>query len=194
MTFLNVTRSGVLSENEWSALHTVATQECLDKSEALTFIVKDAIAFVERIVAWAEANGGVTNDVEQHVSQLLSALLIPPEIAYPLCARVAQLKRRANMRMLDRAVAELEAKGDATDDDERHIHRLQATLAILPEEAQPFHQRIAALKRRANIQRFQRAATLVESKGEITQEAQQSLIQLQQSLAIPNEIAAPIIQ
>jgi hypothetical protein len=194
MTFLDVTHSGVLSANEWAALQQNATHERLDKSEALTFIMKDSIALVERVVAQTDANGGVTNDVEQHVSQMLSALLIPPEIAFPILARVTQLKRRTNMRMLDRAVAELEAKGDVTDEDERHIHRLQAALAILPEEAQPFHQRLASLKQRANIQRFQRAAALVETNGEVTEETQHAILQLQQSLAIPNEIAVPIFQ
>jgi hypothetical protein len=156
--------------------------------------MRDAIALVERIVAQAEANGGVTNDIEQQVSRMLSKLLVPPEIAFPLIARVSQLKRQTNMRMLDRAVAELEAKGDVTEEDERHIHRLQATLAILPEEAQPFHQRLAALKQRVNIEAFRRAVAFVEANGEVTEETQHSLVQLQQSLAIPNEIAAPIFQ
>ncbi len=194
MTFLDVTRSGVLSANEWAVLQHIATQERLDKSEALAFIMNDALALVERIIAEAVANGGVTNDVEQQVSQMIGAMLFPPEIALPLRERVTYLRRSTNLRLLDYAVTELEAKGDVTDEDERHIHRLQATLAILPEEAQPFYQRLAALKQRANIQRFQRAAALIETNGEVTEEAQQSLRQLQQTLAIQNEIAQPIFQ
>jgi hypothetical protein len=193
-TFLDVTRSGVFSTNEWAALRQVATQERLDKSEALTFIMRDSIALVERVVAQVEANGEVTNEVELHVSQMLSALCLPQEIALPLLERVKKLKRRTNVRLLDRAVAELEGKGDCTDADERHIHRLQAALAILPEEAQPYYQRLASLKQHANIQAFQRAAALVEAKGEVTEETQHSILQLQQSLAIPNEIALPIFQ
>ena len=194
MTFLDVTRSGKLSATEWATLQAVATQECLDKSEALAFIMNDALALVEHIIAEAAANGGVTNDIEQQVSQMIGALLVPSEIAIPLLDRVTYLRRTTNMRLLDHAVTELEAKGNVTEDDERHIHRLQATLAILPDEAQPCYQRLVAIKQRANIQRFQRAAALIETNGEVTEEAQQSLRQLQQTLAIQNEIAQPIFQ
>ena len=79
---------------EWAALQAVATQERLDKSEALAFIMKDALALVEHIIVEAEANGGVTNDVEQQVSQMIGALLVPPEIAIPLLDRVTYLRRR----------------------------------------------------------------------------------------------------
>ena len=194
MTFLDVTRSGKLSDTEWAALQAVATQERLDKSEALAFIMNDALALVEHIIVEAIANGSVTNDIEQQVSQMIGALLVPSEIAIPLLDRVTYLRRTTNMRLLDHAVTELEVKGNVTEDDERHIHRLQATLAILPDEAQPFYQRLVAIKQRANIQRFQRAAALIETNGEVTEEAQQSLRQLQQTLAIQNEIAQPIFQ
>jgi len=47
--FIDITRSGKLSDDEWAALQHIATQERLDKSEALAFIMNDAIALIERI-------------------------------------------------------------------------------------------------------------------------------------------------
>jgi hypothetical protein len=58
--FLEVTRYGSLNSTDWIALQSLAAQERLDMQEALAFICKDAVGLIERSVAQAEANGGIT--------------------------------------------------------------------------------------------------------------------------------------
>ena len=131
----------------------------------------------------------MTEDDERHIHRLQATLAILPDEAQPFYQRLVAIKQRANIQRFQRAAALVETKGEVTEEAQQSLRQLQQTLAIQNEIAQPIFQRLAALKQRANIQRFQRAATLIETKGEVTEEAQQSLIQLQQSLAIPNEIA-----
>src|SRR5205814_2881299 len=63
-TFLDATRSGVFSGNEWAALQYVGTQERLDVAEAFAFILKDSIALVERVITQAEAQGNITEELD----------------------------------------------------------------------------------------------------------------------------------
>src|SRR5690349_20835990 len=100
--FLEVTSHGTLNSIEWSALQHLAAQERLDMSEALTFINKDAVIFVQRVVTQAESSSGITDDVEQHIYQLLKILAIQPEIAHAIVTRLAEVKRRANIKLLER--------------------------------------------------------------------------------------------
>ncbi len=44
------------------ALQQLAAQERLDMQEALAFISKDAVELIQRSVAQAEANGGITDE------------------------------------------------------------------------------------------------------------------------------------
>jgi hypothetical protein len=193
-TFLDVTRSGVFSANEWAALQYAATQEHLDKSEALKFILKDSIALVERVITQAETNGNFTDEVDHYISQLLSALSIPPEFSQKLLSRLASAKLRVNIQRLERAITQAEAQGELTDEAERHISQLQATFALPQEFVQPMLQRLAHLKRQTSIKRFRRAMAQMEADGEVTDEDEQSMMQLHRSLSIPNEIAYPILQ
>jgi len=149
-TFLDATRSGIFSTSEWAAL--------------------------------------------QYVAQLIATLRIPPKFSQQLLSRLASSKWRVNIQRLDRAVAQAEAQGELTDEAERHISHLQATLALPPDRLQPILQRLAHLKRHTSIQRFRRAMAQIEADGEVTDEDEQSMIQLHRSLAVPNEIASPILQ
>jgi HNH endonuclease len=193
-TFLDVTRSGMFSANEWAALQYAATQERLDKSEALTFIMKDSIALIERVITQAETNGNITEEVDHYVSQLLSTLSISPEFSKKLLSRLASAKLRVSIQRLERAISQAEAQGELTDEAERHISQLQATLSLPQEFVQPVLQRLAQLKRYTNIQRFRRAMAQIEADGEVTDEDEQSMMQLHRSFTIPDEIAHPILR
>src|SRR5207248_1200757 len=100
--FLEVTSHGTLNNIEWSALQHLAAQERLDMSEALAFINKDAVIFVQRVVTQAESSSGITDDVQQHIYQLLKILAIQPKIAQAIVTRVTEVKRRANINLLER--------------------------------------------------------------------------------------------
>ena len=193
-TFLDATRSGIFSTNEWAALQYVGTQERLDISEAFAFILGDSIVLVERVITQAEANGNFTDEVDQYVAQLIATLRIPPKFSQQLLSQLASAKLRVNIQCLDRAVAQAEAQGELTDEAEHQISHLQAILALPPDRVQPLLQRLAHLKRHTSIQRFRRALAQMETDGEVTDEDEQSMIQLHRSLAVPSEIAFPILQ
>lgn len=193
-TFLDATRSGMFSANEWAALQYVGVQEQLDISEAFAFILKDSVALVERIITQAEAKENFTDEVDHHISQLLSALRISPDISQQLLSRLASAKLRVKIQRLERTVTQAEAQGELTDEAEQHIFQLQAALALPPDRVQPILQRLAHLKRHTSIQRFRRALAQIEADGEVTDEDEQSMMHLHRSLAIPNEIATPILQ
>ena len=193
-TFLDVTRSGIFSASEWSTLQSVGAQEQLDSSEAFAFILHDSVTLVKRIISQAETNGNLTDEIENHISQLLSVLRIPSDVSQQLLSRLADAKLRVNILRLERVVAQAEAQGELTDEMEQHITQLQTTLAVPPDRIQSILQRLAQLKLHTSIQRFQRAMAQIEADGEVTDEDEQSMIELQRSLAIPNEIAIPMLQ
>jgi len=246
--FLEATRSGTFTNTEWTALQRLAVQERLDMPEALVFIGKDVVAFVERVVAEAEVRGNITDEIERYIYHLLKMLAIPNMMALPILQRLSHSKQRMNIQRFhqavvqadahsnitsetisriynlqkalaipdevaqpafqwlvsskqrkdihhfSQAVAQAEAKGELTDETEKDIYHLQATLAIPHQLAQPVLQRLADLKQRTNMRRFQRAMAQVEANGDVTEEAEQSILHLQKDLAIPNESAKPILR
>jgi len=193
-TFLDVTRSGVFSANEWAALQNVGAQERLDIAEAFAFLLKDSIALVERAITQAEVQGKITEEIDRYVAQLLNVLRIPPEFSQQLLSRLASAKVRVNIRHLEHAVVQAEAQGELTEEAEQHIDQLRTTFALPPELIQPLIQRLANLKRHTNVQRFRHAMAQIEEDGEVTDEAEQRMMQLYRTLNIPNEIAHPVLQ
>src|SRR6266849_53165 len=192
--FLEATRYATFTQNNWIALQSLARQEHLDMSEALTFIGKDAVALVERIVAGVEAQGNITDEVEQYISHLLRTFLIPHEIAQHIVHRLAKAKLRLNLQLGEGMVRQAEAKGELTDELERNIYHLQSKLALPNALVQPSLQRLAYLRQQTNIQRFRRAVAQVEANQEVTVEAEHYILQLQTTLAVPQEIAQPLLQ
>ncbi len=192
--FLDITRSGVFSSYEWTALQYVGAQERLDSAEAFTFIVKDSIALVERAITQAEVQGKITEELDRYVAQLLTVLRIPPEHSQQLLSRLASAKMHVQIRNLGNAVTQAEAQGELTEEAEQHIAQLRASLALPPDLIQPLLQRLANLKRHTNVQRFRHAMAQLEKDGEVTDEAEQRMMQLHRTLDIPDEIAQPVLQ
>jgi len=194
MTFLNVTHSGVFSGNEWTALQAVGAQERLDIAEAFASILRDSVALVERTIAQAEAQENITEEVDRYITHLLNVLRISPELSQQLLSRLTSTKVRVNIRRLERVVAQAEAQGELTEGAEEHIAQIRTTLALPQELAQPLLQRLANLKRHTNVQRFQRAMAQIEADGEVADETEQRMMQLQRMLDISNEIAHPVLK
>jgi len=192
--FLEATRYATITDNQWLALQHLALQEHLDMSEALTFISKDAIALVECIVGGAEAQGAISDEVEQYIAHLLRTFLIPHEIAQHIVHRLSQAKLRLNLQLFEGTIRQAEARGELTDEMERYIYHLQIKLALPNNLIQPMMHRIASLKQHTNIQHFRRAVAQVEANQKVTVEAEQSILQLQRTLAIPQEIALPLLR
>ena len=192
--FLEATRYATFTENNWITLQRLAAYEHLDMSEALTFIGKDAVALVERIVAGVEAQGNITDEVEQYISHLLRTFLIPHEIAQHIVHRLAKAKLRLNLQLFEGMVRQAEAKGELTDEMERYIYHLQSKLALPTDLVQPMMHRVAYLKQHTNIQRFRHAVAQVEAYQDVTKETEQSILQLQRTLAVPQEIAQPLLR
>jgi hypothetical protein len=192
--FLEVTRYATFTQNNWIALQSLASQEHLDMAEALTFIGKDAVALVEHIVAGVEAQGKITDEVEKYISHLLRTLLIPHEIAQHIVHRIAQAKLRLNLQLFEGTVRQAETKGELNDEMEQYIYQLQIKLALPNDLVQPSLQRLAYLKQHTNIQRFRRAVAQVEANQDVTEEAEHYIRQVQRTLAVPQEIAQPLLQ
>ena len=151
--FLEVSRSGVLMNAEWTVLQMLAMQEQLDKLEALSFIRKDALALIGNVVAHAEAKSELTSEVEQYISYLQTTLNLPPELMQPIYHRLAALKQRINIQQFHRAVLQIETNAEVTEEAEHYILQLQRTLTIPPEIAQPALRRLAYTKQIGNIRK-----------------------------------------
>jgi HNH endonuclease len=151
--FLEVSRSGVLTNAEWSALQTLAMQEQLDKSEALTFIRKDALTHMERTLAQVEVNSELLSGVEPYISYLQATLDLPLELMHGIYQRLTAVKQRINIQHFHRAVSQIEASNEVTEEAEQYILHLQGTLAIPTDIAQPALRRLAYSKQIANIRK-----------------------------------------
>ena len=98
------------------------------------------------------------------------------------------------VELIHRSVAQAEANGGITDENERYIHHLLKILAIPNELALPILQRLTYSKHRASIQRFNQVVMQAEAQSNITSETIQRIYDLQKALAIPDEVAQPAFQ
>ena len=96
--FLAYCQDGILSPQEWEALRTGATQEGLSITEALEFIRGDALHLLDRTLAFAAADGIITEAEEADFHRLRVHLSIPDALAAPLLKRLDYLKHLSNLR------------------------------------------------------------------------------------------------
>ena len=176
------------------ALQSLAAQERLDMQEALAFICKDAGGLIERYVAQAEANDGITDEKERYILHLLKILAIPNELALSTLQRLTYSKQHANIQRFNQVVVQAEASGSITSETIQRIYNLQKALAIPDEVAQPAFQWLVASKRRKNIQLFNQAVAQAKAEDDITDEPMRRIFELQKALAIPDEVARPAFQ
>lgn len=96
--FLSFSQDGVISPDEWARLGLGASREFLDINEALSYIRGDALNLLERTLAFASADGYITDEEEQNIHHLRVALAIPDSVAKPVLDRLAYLKALTNIR------------------------------------------------------------------------------------------------
>ena len=192
--FLEATRSGTFANTEWTALQRLALEERLDMPEALAFIAKDAVAFVERVVAGAEMSGNITDEIERYIYHSLKMLAIPNMMALPILQRLSYSKQRMNIQRFNQTVVEAEANSSITSETISRIYNLQKALAIPDEVAQPAFQWLVSSKQRKDIHHFSQAVAQTEAKGELTDETEKYIYHLQATLAIPDQLAKPALQ
>jgi hypothetical protein len=96
--FIDYCRDGVLSSDEWSHLQDIARQYQLDWQEALSYVRADALNFMERQLAFAAADGMITQKEETHIRNWQTALNIPAELMVPTLKRLNYLRAITRIR------------------------------------------------------------------------------------------------
>jgi len=96
--FLAYCQDGDLTPQESEWLRAGATQEGLSIIEALEFVRGDALHLLDRNLAFASADGIITEQEEERIHQLRVYLNIPDELAAPLIQRLNYLKHLTNLR------------------------------------------------------------------------------------------------
>lgn len=96
--FLSFSQDGIISPDEWTRLSMGASKENIDMNEALAYIRGDALHLLEQTLAFASADGYITDEEERGIQHLRVALAIPDPIAKPVLDRLAYLKSLSNIR------------------------------------------------------------------------------------------------
>lgn len=96
--FLSFSQDGVISPDEWARLSSGASKENIDINEALAYVRGDALNLLERTLAFASADGYITDEEEKAIQHLRIALAIPDAVAKPVLDRLAYLKNLTNIR------------------------------------------------------------------------------------------------
>jgi hypothetical protein len=90
--FISFCEDGILTPQEWTQLQDVAHQYNLDWHGALTYVRGDALNFMERLLAFAAADGIITDEEDTHIHNWQLALNLPSELMRPILARLNYLK------------------------------------------------------------------------------------------------------
>jgi len=96
--FLTCCSDGILNKEKWAILKRRVHQERLDRKEALAYVRGDAMNFLERTLAFASADGIVTEDEERFILDLRRILDIPRPMAKPILDRLAYQKELSDIR------------------------------------------------------------------------------------------------
>ncbi len=96
--FLTCCSDGILNKEKWAILKRRVNQERLDRKEALAYVRGDAMNFLERTLAFASADGIVTEEEERFILDLRRILDIPRPMAKPILDRLAYQKELSDIR------------------------------------------------------------------------------------------------
>jgi uncharacterized protein (UPF0248 family) len=97
-TFITFCQDGVLSPKEWVELQDIGQQYGLNWQEALSFVRGDALNYLERVLAFAAADGVITNEEEIYILNWRTALQLPEMLVRPLLDRLQYLKMITNIK------------------------------------------------------------------------------------------------
>jgi hypothetical protein len=90
--FIEFCQDGILSSEEWSQLQDVACHYNLNWDAALTYVRGDALNFMERQLAFAAADGIITQEEETNIHNWQLALRLPLELVRPILERLTYLR------------------------------------------------------------------------------------------------------
>lgn len=96
--FLGYCVEGILSEQDWSCLQTAGTQDGIDPAEAVSYIRKDALHQIDRVLSFAASNGMIDDEEANRVDFLLQKLAVPEEVARPVLERLSFLCQLTRIR------------------------------------------------------------------------------------------------
>ncbi|NWJ47743.1 MAG: HNH endonuclease [Chloroflexi bacterium] len=97
--FINACSDGIITQEEWYAITSPLASQGLSINEALNYVRGDALHFLERSLAFASADGYITDVEELHILQLKEFLQIPDVIAHNILQRLSYLKTLTCIRM-----------------------------------------------------------------------------------------------
>src|SRR5690349_17039589 len=95
--FIHFSQDDVLSPQEWQQLQSLTLQGGVDWNEALQYVRGDALHFLERVLAFAAADGVITDEEERYFDLLplpgeFTRLKIPPFGGLDSTAIVARMR------------------------------------------------------------------------------------------------------
>ena len=96
--FLDFSKDGIISSEEWQRLIRGSAQNRLDYHEALAFVRGDALELLDRTLAFASADGIISEEEEEDIVRLRSELEIPLALAQPTLDRLRYLKGITQIR------------------------------------------------------------------------------------------------
>jgi len=96
--FIRAAEDGVLTGDEWQKLNTIIYQYQLDTNEALAYIRGDALHFLERVLAFAYADGVIEPHEEKNLLFLIRSFAVPDNLAKPILDRLEYLKYLSQIR------------------------------------------------------------------------------------------------
>ena len=89
---------GLLTPVEWSGLTGMLAMQRVELEEALAFVRGDSLAFLERSLTIAAADGIITDEEERRIHRLRRIFHIPDALAQPVLDRMAYLRRISEVR------------------------------------------------------------------------------------------------
>ncbi len=96
--FIGFCQDGILSSEEWSQLQDVARHYNLDWDAALYYVRGDALNFMERQLAFAAADGIITQQEQTNIHNWQLALKLPLELVRPILERLNYLRAITRIR------------------------------------------------------------------------------------------------
>ena len=95
--FKRFAQDGVLTDQEWHSLTSLAAQRNVHLSEALAYIALDAKTLVHRAVEMTYDDGVVTLDEEKYIDYLMALLRVPSEFAKATRTEIGDLRQLSDI-------------------------------------------------------------------------------------------------
>jgi len=185
--FLEYCRDGVLTNLEWEELNNVIKRDHLDMKDALMFIRKDAINFLEHTLSLALADGMLTDQEKSDFYLLQTKLAIPSDLAKPLLEKLTRLKEIEFLQNFRRHFLKYCQDGVLTDLEWKRLKEVVQQHRLNMENA-------LAFVRGDALSFLERTLSLAFADGILTDQEESDFYQLQTKLAITDSLAKPLLE